>query len=533
MNVVILHSHFRRGGVTQVVENQLAALSESISGRVVLASGGRNDGLSQQSLRHSEQLIIEGLDYDAVTGASIDGLQDRAEQLVNQIAVALQQRKLFPDQTVLHWHNHSLGKNVAVPLVVRLLATQHGYSQLLQIHDFAEDYRPQNYTQLIKGVRTLFPAESEQRVLTPFLYPRLDSIRYATLTSGDARALSAVGVDRSRVHVLPNCVTLTDDSPADQSAARAKLCRAAGLPTDSRWCVYPVRGIRRKNVGEFLLLSRLLPVGTFAGITLAPETDIESQSYRRWREIAQVVAPQTVFDAGRIEGISFLDNLSAAEFVISTSVAEGFGMAYLEPWLAGRGVIARRLPNVVNDFQAAGVQLDRFYDAVWIPADADWIGESKRQTRNAFDQAWHGVPAAFRPQWRDDLSAVDQSARRIDFAALIPARQIEVLQRMHVDSGFANAIREHNRTLVDWLAAPFATRVIDANADRIQPQYSLARAAEQLITLYRQLPKHKKSDLQSGQSSDFESAPDQVSVAEIICGERNYFPCRTETEIAR
>ncbi len=86
-----------------------------------------------------------------------------------------------------------------------------------------------------------------------------------------------------------------------------------------------------------------------------------------------------MFDAGEHPELSFRDNVLASDFVISTSVAEGFGMSYLEPWLLGREVLARRLPNVTDDFEASGMQFTKFYDSIPIPGDTDWVSQCRRE----------------------------------------------------------------------------------------------------------------------------------------------------------
>ena len=148
----------------------------------------------------------------------------------------------------------------------------------------------------------------------------------------------------------------------DHDVCAQKVRLAAQLDANTQWILYPVRGIRRKNIGEFCLLSMLMPEHAVLGVTLPPTTAIEAESYLRWKAFAQTYAPRAVFDAGTWPAVPFLENLAASRRVVSTSVAEGFGMAFLEPWLAGRGVVARRLPGVVDDFEENGLQLDRFYD---------------------------------------------------------------------------------------------------------------------------------------------------------------------------
>jgi hypothetical protein len=53
--------------------------------------------------------------------------------------------------------------------------------------------------------------------------------------------------------------------------------------------------------------------------------------------------------------------------VITTSVGEGFGLAFLEPWLAGRPLRGRDLPPITADFRAAGVALPGLYERLDVP----------------------------------------------------------------------------------------------------------------------------------------------------------------------
>jgi hypothetical protein len=132
---------------------------------------------------------------------------------------------------VWHIHNHSLGKNPALTQEVSNLAMA-GQKILLQIHDFAEDGRPDNYRNLGK--------------LKNRLYPIAPHIHYAALNKRDDRFLLAAGIPKSNLHLLPNSVS---PLPPTQSLK----------PKAQSLFVYPCRAIRRKNLGELLLWSTLMP----------------------------------------------------------------------------------------------------------------------------------------------------------------------------------------------------------------------------------------------------------------------------------
>jgi len=527
-----------------VVENHVAAIAQQIDGDIALVSGGRNDGIRESTLAAVNLIDVPLIDYDVMStpdrslgDEGREGLLNRIASTTEAVVAGLAERGLDADNTVLHWHNHSLGKNVATPGVIKCLSARFGFRQLLQIHDFAEDFRPENYVNLAVAAQTQSGDEASFSPLAVnrYLYPQSPAIHYAALTSADAELLEHVGVARQRRHVLPNSVALGDPPSIDPEEAREKLVRARSLPADTRWCVYPVRGIRRKNVGEFLLLSRLLPQNMRAGITLPPTTKIERLSYERWRQVATEVAPRAVFDAGTIDDVSFMDNLIASQFILSSSAAEGFGMAFLEPWLVRRGVIARRLPDVVRDFQATGMTLDHFYDAIWIPGDASWREACVRETDRALIAAWKPMTDRFGTWFSIRSGPQSEADDAIDFGTLTPRRQIEVLRRMHADVGFGKAISERNPALADHLAGGFDVSVLTHNQSVVKSEYSLARCGERLSKIYHCVASANQADAgrQTGTSRvavDASPIGDR-SLVEVITRRRQFYPCRTETEI--
>ncbi len=424
----------------------------------------------------------------------------------------LENRGITKDNTVLHWHNHSLGKNTAAPAAIRSLA-ESGWRILLQIHDFAEDNRPDNYRRLIQATGATSKLEIDQ-----YLYPVGSQIHYATLTRADAGVLCEVGIPEPRAHCLPNSVVLPFGEQPCQDESLAKVRRSIGLPNDARWCLYPVRGIRRKNVGEFVMLSRWIRPDQFAGLTLCPTTPVEKRSYERWREIAAEVAPKAVFDAGQHPDVTFADNVSAADFIMSTSVAEGFGMAFLEPWLAHREVIARRLPTVTDDFETSGVKLPKLYDQILIPGDAAWIRDCVAESSAAIRQAWSDLPDQFQPSLDSRARDCDQ---RIDFARLTTNRQIEVLRLAAADPGFESEVRECSRDLVGHLTSQPDDALVQHNAAVVGREYSPERSGRRLIAIYKEL-------LASSCDVEIESPLHAGIAVDLISRTRPFFPCRTE-----
>ncbi|TWT93382.1 Phosphoglycolate phosphatase [Botrimarina colliarenosi] len=360
MQLAILHHHLNRGGVTSVIVNQLRALATLPAAerperperpeRVVVLYDGQRDGWPETSPEGFPiELVIEpALAYDRAAAAA-----DPAG-LAATLAARLAENGLTADTTLLQVHNHALGKNVSLPGALRRLA-DGGWRMLLQVHDFAEDNRPDNYRHLQVSL-----SESDPDRLGGLLYPQAPGVHYATLTERDADLFRAAGVAAERLHTLPNPVSEFSGMPPREEA-RSRVLPALGLPKDAQLVVYPVRGIRRKNLGEMLLLSALAPEGTYFAVTLRPKNPAEAASFDRWRRLADSLDLPCCFDTGGPKeqggyGCDFLETLAAADAIVTTSVAEGFGMVFLEAWLAGKPLIGRDLPEITREFKAAGMR---------------------------------------------------------------------------------------------------------------------------------------------------------------------------------
>ncbi|WDQ19390.1 hypothetical protein [Rhodopirellula sp. P2] len=526
MKILIVHCHFERGGVTQVVDNHVHCLHESDDiDEVALVSGPRQSGLQEATRSSASLWTIPSLEYDSLRDSSRN-VQQQAEQTARELDEQCQRAGWTREQTVIHWHNHSLGKNAAAPLVIQRLATL-GYSCLMQIHDFAEDQRPQNWA-CLKAAHGCDRAQDLDRIL----YPHGERLSYATLTTGDAETLAQFGIPPARIDLLPNSVRLPSDELPDFETATRKISQAFELPTDFRWMLYPVRGIRRKNLGEFLLLCQLAGRPTVGAMTLAPDTPMERRSYERWRTVAEQSVDNVVFDAGHHEGIQFVDNLSAASVVVSSSVAEGFGMVFLEPWLASRRVVARNLPGVTSDFMDQGMHLDQLYDVVMIPGSTAWLGEAECQFAEAKVKAWKGVrcqpdlapppPSVAAPSVAAPSVAASPGHRCdwIDFARLSPALQVEVIHRFATDAGFAKEVRQRNAALCDALVTASDPAMIAHNRNIVATKYGAENQRQQLLNAYRKA-------LRNQSSPDSGSENDQTML-DLVEHSRPFYPCRVE-----
>jgi hypothetical protein len=324
MRIALLHYHLKRGGVTSVVINQAQALTEAGDEALVIA-GEDSPELPGISLAVVAELRYD-LDRNLPPESDSEELERRARELADRILAAMQARWGCPAD-ILHAHNPLLHKNAALIRALDILQNR-GVCLLLQNHDLPEDFRPNVY------------ARSEE-------YPA--NCHYAVINSRDRSFLQRAGLKPEGLHLLPNEVR-----PIKPAANRER----------SRY-VYPVRALQRKNIGEALLLSLFIPRGRTVAVTLPPTTERDLGIYRNWLDFARELDLGVEFELGLRASLE--EVYGSALGIITTSVKEGFGFSYLEPWTAGRTVMGRRLASVCRDFENAGVRFDSLYSSLMIP----------------------------------------------------------------------------------------------------------------------------------------------------------------------
>ena len=458
MNLAILHPDLERGGVTRVLENHLLGLDAALRHtpadrlRAAVLHGGRDAGWPVDFAGQLQRIeltlhAVPPLEYDTAA---------HPEPLASAVAAVLADQNFRPDQTVLHVHNHALGKNVSLPGAVQRLAV-NGWRVLLQPHDFAEDFRPTNY----QALRAALGA-----TLSGTLYPLAAQVHYAAINRRDVALLAAAGVPESNLHYLPNPVREFSTLP-DRAESRRLLEQRCGVPRDARFVLYPVRGLRRKNLGEMLLLS-ILDEGAVYGLALGPLRAAELPYFERWQTFAQRHRLPVRFGTTEPGVLTFSQNLAAADSVITTSVAEGFGMAFLEPWLAGLPLRGRDLPEITSDFTAAGVQFDGLNRQLQVPLD--WIGA--RDFAAAFQSAGTRVRAAYGLSEAADwagLIAAKTAGGMVDFGDLNEELQQGLLVQALTSTGVRSELQTLNPQAV---APPVGAASVRANAASVRTSFS-------------------------------------------------------------
>jgi len=340
---------------------------------------------------------------------------DSVEQLVTQLEAAARDALGGPPD-VWHFHNHSVGKNAAVPLAVSHLADL-GRRVLLHIHDFPEDGRPQNYALLRDQL-----GRGDAGRLGRILYPQAGHVHYALLNRRDLGFMSGAGVPPERLHLLPNPASLK----LAQAPAPTEL-----PPRTGRCFLYPSRAIRRKNLGEFLLWSAAAERGDQFASTRAPRNPKARPVYKRWVRFAGQLDLPVRFDVAAKSRLSFPELLGSAYALATTSVAEGFGLSFLEPWLVDRPLVGRNLPEITGDFASAGLDLSGLYDRLDVPLG--WVGAAplRERVRSVLKEVLSAYGRPPRPDAADRAFDSMVARERVDFGRLDEPFQEHVIRTVH------------------------------------------------------------------------------------------------------
>lgn len=445
LRIAIVHYHLRPGGVTRVIEHTLHALAEHPVNPVVLC--GETTHTTHATRNHIR--IVQGLGYADHTG--------REHNLARSLQRAATEI-LGGEPDVWHFHNHSLGKNTAVPAAAAAMAAD-GKPLLLQMHDFPEDGRPDNYALLRNRLADKLNAT---------LYPCGGRVHYAAINQRDHSFLSAAGLSKERLHYLPNAVAL----PGPENLAETNA-------TDRPIYLYVTRAIRRKNLGEILLWAALARNGERFQISRAPINPAARPVYEQWVHLAQALALPVEFEAGEKHPGTLGELMRNAHALITASVAEGFGLAFLEPWLARRALVGRNIPEITPDFTPAGINLAALYSTLNLPLE--WIGldHLRTQIHHAMAKSMAAYGRTLTPAAVEHAVSAARNGEYIDFGRLDEKMQQNVIRRVAQSPEEQRLLQPH--TLEQ---NPLSRNEIEHNRAAVLNQFSLDRYGKRLMQIY-------------------------------------------------
>jgi glycosyltransferase involved in cell wall biosynthesis len=409
--LVVVHYHFRPGGVRRVMELLLPELAKRFQ-KITLVGGEHPDahwGLAmKRKIPRLRFVIAPAFGYfDA-------GAPERMRGKIRGVL----QREAGPDAMI--WaHNLSLGRNMILADELAVHSARTGTRLVSHHHDFWCDHRWARWPEMrAQGFRTLS-----------------DVARAAF--AADARVLHA-GINSSDVRLLSrhmkSAAWLPNPAGGEARPGRAAISHARRwlrdeLGDDAPVWIYPARFLRRKNFAEAILLARWLSpeawLLTTGGISSPGESAyanrlIEAARKGRWRVRFGILAGREA------QAPSVPELIGAAESAVMTSIQEGFGFPYFEGAGLGCRVIARKLPAIHPDLKAFGLGLPGLYDEVLIPPGLfDAKAELLRQ-RTAF-RSWKTLLPCPCRALAEAPQYLSQPGSPVPFSRLTLEAQLEVL----------------------------------------------------------------------------------------------------------
>jgi hypothetical protein len=475
LRIFIIHYHLQPGGVTRVIESQVQSLSSGkTAGAVTILTGDRPIKLLP-GLASAEVQLFPYLSY------LNPDLANASYRKIHQRLGAFLRQTVSPED-IIHIHNLGLGKNPVLSVVMGEMV-QEGYRVFIHCHDFAENHRFRNYDFIRRVITQVF-----QRPAAKTMYPVSPRVLYGTVNTRDRQFLIQAGIPRKQVGLLPNPA---GEGPAHRTSGTAmpRLRRLLGWPDKRPFYFYPVRGIRRKNLGEFVLLSALFPQVRWV-LSLAPHDPEERPQYDQWVRFSRENSLPVYFAAG--ERAEYYELMQAAEKIITTSVTEGFGLAFLEPWLFGKAVAGRDLPAITRDFKAAGMQFSALYRRVSVPrALAGDLKHIRALYREYINDA--GTLTGFSETAKLCLQVerAKFAGATVDFADLPVPMQQNIIRQAADNVRFRQTLIRHNH--LERVCRPESAAAIGHNRGIVRKQYSLTKYRKKLSGIYRALAVAKAS----------------------------------------
>lgn len=487
MRVCILHHHLETGGVTNVIHSQIESYGKSSGDAIQVCL----------LLGRSPQHLPSGVSRETVYINPLLDYFDCANKSVNELRKYKVELKSFLSEQVkpgdiLHIHNLNLGQNPLLNVALYEMACV-GCKVLNHCHDFAEDGRFANYEQLLEVVEGVF-----RYSIGDVLYPSLPNYHYGVINSRDANILRSF-LPEERVHFLLNPVSIP--SPSFTRQQHREVREGLNISDDHHFVLYAVRGIRRKNIGEWVLLSALFKERSHWALSQPATDEVERPSYDFWREYAFRRQLPTIFEAGN--KVPFEGLLKAADRWVTTSVVEGFGMSFLEPWLHHKPLIGRNIPMVTQDFASLGLQLESLYSSIRVPKS--WVSGVKKLEKEYVEWIGDFYQEMSLEGSSDLFQSLVKSIRRekfsknwLDFGHLDRGRQREVIEKVLKKDGDRQALIAFNQLEQIW--EPPLKALLQHNRRLVQKCFGVRAYGKSLRKVYQELatPKGIQRESENG-----------------------------------
>ncbi len=335
MKILFIHYFCKKDGVTRVILNNIKGLSAHSNDLEFIFAAGYFE------FPIPNEIEKRYIDLDA-------------EDILSQL------QKISQDVDVVIIENPTIGMFPKATLAFKEFSERNSNKKIIyRIHDFVDD-RPF----LLDNFKKICGNLDE-------IYPKSNNVSFLVLTSFDKRRLIEKGL--KNVSVLPNSIVVSDfESDKEKALQLRKTFEENGIiNSEEKILAYPVRVLRRKNIEEAILLTKLINEEGSQNYRLVVTIPLDEEYANEIENLAkEYCVPCSIGKASKYisfdkkEKYTIADLYLIADLVISTSVCEGFGLAFVEPWLVGTPVIGRKIHSITEDFEENGIDLTHLYDNV-------------------------------------------------------------------------------------------------------------------------------------------------------------------------
>jgi hypothetical protein len=437
MKIAFVHYHLKTGGVTTCLRHQVEALKNDCDMCVITGEMGKTDF-------PAKTIHIPQLAYSADYPHAFE-----PEDVADQVARAIESHFNGPCD-IVHVHNPILAKNKKFLKILKSLQ-ERGLSLFLQIHDFAEDGRPRSY------FSEDYPADCH----------------YSVVNSRDYRILLNSGLKKQGLHQIFNAVY------------RPGNPRPAEISGGGPYVVYPIRALRRKNIGEAILLSLFFRDGETLLITLPPNSRADIDSYEDWKAFVSDYRLRVEFDRGLNHPYEAI--VASARYLLTTSITEGFGFSFLEPWLFDKMVWGRKLSDICRDFEANDISFNHMYTDLNVPVDWFELDNFYQKWKRTIQRSANLFKLVIADDEIQNIFAALTADGTIDFGLLDEAFQKQVIVRLVKQNARARVaeLLSLNPGLAQIGTAANEKDLIEVNRAAVQRSYNMSQYRQKLLTIYK------------------------------------------------
>ncbi len=428
MKLVIVHYHFRPGGVRRVIELAapflVAHSPERIRG-IVLATGESPDltwlRSFQKRLGGCPVKVVVQPAFGYLSESSSDG-RSMTRRVIDGIAELL--RDAVHGDCLVWAHNLGLGRNLHLARELTFTCHCAGIPLIAHHHDWWFENRWHHFGAMREpGFRTL-------SAVAGAVLAGSSRICHAAINQADAAVLEKHFPGLAGW--LPNPVEPVPPPPAERVKTTREWLREQ-IGEDAPVWLVPCRLLRRKNIAEALLLTRWLRPEAWL-VTTGGVSSVEERDY------ADTLAAATDAHGWRLRlGILESDEsrkpsvpelFAVSEAILLTSLQEGFGLPFVEAAAARRPLLARTLPNIAPDLSKFGFRFPQCYREVWVdPTLFDWSNERERQAHMFANWKCLMPRTAAQLVGKPAVLAAGNEPRPVPLSRLTLTAQLEVLSQ--------------------------------------------------------------------------------------------------------